>query len=133
MEDEASNMGIPDSWWLDVKLGVRILAKYPALALVGIFGIAVAVAIAAGGFSVIYGIFLSPSLPLEEGDRIVSIEIWDSAASKPERRILRDYLVWREGLKTIREVGAFRTISSNLIGPGAPPQAVIVASMSASG
>src|SRR3990172_10475789 len=80
-----------DSWWLDVKLGVRMLVKYPGLALVGGIGIAVAVAISAGGFSIMYGTILSSSLPLEEGDRIVSIEIWDAAASKPERRVLHDY------------------------------------------
>ena len=122
-----------DCWWLDVKLGVRVLIKYPGLALVGVFGIAVAVAIAAGGFSVMYANFLAPSLPLEQGDRIVSIQIWDSAASKPERRILRDYQGWREGLKSIEEIGAFRTVTANLIAPGAPPESVTVASMSASG
>src|SRR5689334_8779650 len=121
-----------DSWWLDVKLGVRMLIKYPGLALVGVFGIAVAVAIAAGGFSVIYGNFLA-SLPLEEGDRIVSIEIWDSMAGNPERRILHDYQVWREGLKSVQEIGAFRTLTPNLIAPGAQPESVRVASMSASG
>src|SRR5215218_3900365 len=97
-----------DSWWLDVKLGVRMLIKYPGLALVGGFGIAVAVAIAAGGYSVIYGTFLTPSLPLEEGDRIASIEIWNSAARRPERRILHDYHVWREELKSVQGIGAFR-------------------------
>ncbi len=122
-----------DSWWLDVKLGFRMLIKYPGLALVGGFGIAVAVAIAAGGFSIIYGNFLASSLPLEEGDRIVSIEIWDSAAVKPERRILHDYHVWREELKSIQEISAFRTVTPNLIAPGAQPLSVRVASMSASG
>ena len=122
-----------DSWWLDVKLGVRMLIKYPGLALVGGFGIAVAVAIAAGGFSVIYGTFLVSSLPLDEGDRIVSIEIWDSAASQPERRILHDYHVWREELKSIQEISAFRTVTPNLIAPGAQPVSVRVASISASG
>jgi len=122
-----------DSWWLDVKLGLRMLVKYPGLALVGVFGIAVAVAIATGGFSIIYGNFLAPSLPLEEGDRIVSMQIWDSAASKAERRILRDYQVWREELKSVQEIGAFRTMTANLIAPGAPPESVAVASMSVSG
>jgi hypothetical protein len=122
-----------DSWWLDVKLGFRMLVKYPGLALAGGAGIAVAVAIAAGGFSVIYGNFLASSLPLEEGDRIVSIEIWDSAANKPERRSLYDYHVWREGLKSVQEIGAFRSIMPNLIAPGTQPESVRVASMSASG
>jgi len=122
-----------DSWWLDVKLAVRILIKYPGLALAAVFGIAVAVAIAAGAFSFIYGNLLNTSLPLEEGDRIVSIEIWDSAASKPERRILWDYQVWREGLNSIKEIGAFRTVTPSLIASGAQPETVSVALMSASG
>jgi predicted permease len=122
-----------DSWWLDVKLGLRMLVKYPGLALAGGAGIAVAVAIAAGGFSVIYGNFLASSLPLEEGDRIVSIEIWDSAANKPEGRSLYDYHVWREGLKSAQEISAFRTLTPNLIAPDAQPESVRVAAMSASG
>lgn len=77
--------------------------------------------------------FLASSLPLEEGDRIVSIEIWDSVASNPERRILHDYHVWREALKSVQEIGAFRTVTPNLIAPGAQPGSVRVASMSASG
>jgi predicted permease len=122
-----------DFWWLDVKLGVRMLIKNPGLALVGVFGIAVGVAIAAGGFSVIYSNFLVSSLPLEEGNRIVSIEIWDSAANTPERRILHDYHVWRDELESIQEIGAFRTVTLNLIAPGARPESVRVASMSATG
>jgi predicted permease len=118
---------------LDVKLGVRMLVKYPGLALAGVSGIAVAVAVAAGGFSVIYGNFLAPSLPFDGGDRIVSIEVWDAAANKPERRILHDFNVWRGDLKSVPEIGAFRTVTSNLVVPGARPQSVRVACMSASG
>ena len=47
-------------------------------------------------------------LVIQNGDG--SIQIWDSAANQPERRILRDYQVWREQLKSIQEVGAFRTV-----------------------
>ncbi|MDX1979766.1 MAG: ABC transporter permease, partial [Bryobacteraceae bacterium] len=113
--------------------GLRMLGKYPGLALSGGAGIAVAVAIATGGFSVLYRNFLASSLPLDEGDRIVSIELWDSAARQPEGRVLHDYSLWREGLKSVREVSAFRTLTPNLIAPGAPPESVRVASMSASG
>ena len=122
-----------DSWWLDIKLGVRILRRFPGLALVGVFGIAVAVAIAVGGFSIVYNNFIAPSLPFEEGDRVVSIQIWDSAASKLETRILRDYQIWRRELKSVEDVGAFRTIAVNLTAAGVPPESVLVASMTASG
>src|SRR6185503_11201604 len=112
---------IVDSWWLDVKLGVRMLIKSPGLALAGVAGIAVAVAIAVGAFSFIHNNLLVSSLPLEEGDRIVSIEIWDSAAARPEPRSLYDYHVWRDGLKSVQEISAFRTLMPNLIASGARP------------
>jgi len=122
-----------DSWWLDVKLGVRMLVKYPGLALAGGAGIAVVVAIAAGAYSFIYTNLLVSSLPLEEGDRIVSIEIWDPAAGRPEPRSQYDYHVWREGLKSVQEISAFRILAPNLIAAGAQPESVRVAAMSAAG
>ena len=122
-----------DSWWLDLKLGARMLVKHPGLALIGGFGIAVGVAIAAGAYSVIHGAFLSPTLPLDEGDRIVSLEVWDAAASKPEPRILHDYRLWLDELGSVEDLGAFRALTPNLIEPGVPPASVQVAAISASG
>src|SRR5688572_29501297 len=107
-----------ESWWLDVKLGFRMLIKFPGLALAGVAGIAVAVAIAVGSFSFIYGAFMVSSIPLEEGDRIVSIEIWDAAAGRPEPRSLYDYNVWRKGLNSVQEISAFRILTPNLIAAG---------------
>jgi predicted permease len=125
-------MSLLHSWRLDVKLGFRMLVKYPGLALSGGVGIAVAVAIAAGGFSVVQRNYLAP-LPFDEGDRIVSIELWDSQANQPETRVLRDFQIWREGLKSIRALSAYRSLTPNLIEPGVPPESVQVAAMSASG
>src|SRR5688572_1409607 len=51
--------------WMDVKLGFRMLIRYPGLALVGIFGMAVGIAIAAGAYSMI-GAFTDPAVPLDE-------------------------------------------------------------------
>src|SRR5262245_8154310 len=126
-------MRVFDSWWLDVKLGIRMLIKYPGLALSGGIGIAVAVAIAAGGLSVVLRNYLPSSLPFEEGDRMVSIELWDSLNSKTESRSLHDFYGWREGLKSIQELSAYRTITPNLIASGGPPESVRVAAMTASG
>jgi putative ABC transport system permease protein len=122
-----------DSWWLDVKLGFRMLIKYPGLALAGGAGIAVAVAIATGAFSFVHQNYLASSLPLDEGERLVSIETWDPVAGKPERRGLYDFHLWREGLKSVQELSAFRLLTPNLIAPGTQPESVRVASMSASG
>ncbi len=64
--------------WLDFKLGGRMLVKYPGLTIVG--GLAMAFAIVVG--IVIFqfaGLFLYPSLPLANGDRIVH---WASGTSR---------------------------------------------------
>ena len=54
------------------------------------FALYTAVAICTGGFNVIYGNRLASSRHLEEGERSASssLEVWDSAASKPELRVL---------------------------------------------
>jgi len=43
--------------WLDVKLGLRMLAKYPGLSLVAVGGMAIAIAFGAGYFALV-GSFL---------------------------------------------------------------------------
>jgi predicted permease len=122
-----------ESWLLDLRLGARMLIKYPGLALAGGVGMAVAVALAAGGYGVMTNDFLSPHLPFPNSDRLVSIELWDSAGRVPERRILHDYQSWRDNLKSFEWIAAFRTLHSNLIAPGARPESVRVAAMTASG
>jgi len=117
---------------LDFKLGARMLIKHPGLTLVGGLGIAVAVAIAAGAFSIIYTL-LDPALPLHEGDRIVAIQNWDAAANRPERRIVHDVIAWRAEVRSIHDIGAFRQVHRNLFAPGAQAETVRVAEMSAAG
>lgn len=60
--------------WLDVKLGFRMLVKYPGLTVVGGLAIAFAVAVAAAAFELTTQV-LYPTLPLPEGDRIVGIRL----------------------------------------------------------
>lgn len=66
--------------WLEVKLGLRMLIKHPALTLVGGLGLAVGMAISVGFFS-FTGAYVYPTLPLDEGERIVAIENRDLAVN----------------------------------------------------
>ena len=117
--------------WLDVKLGARMILKHPGLTAVA--GIAIAVAIALGAvFDIAAGVVDAP-LPLDEGDRIVAIEQFDAARNDQEERILHDFVTWREELRTVRELGAYRTVERNLTVPGTPAQLVRVAEITASG
>src|SRR4029453_14565533 len=64
-----------DNSRLDFKLGARVLAKYPALSLIGGAGLAVGVAIGAAFFAFMYS-FLYATLPVEGGERSVALENW---------------------------------------------------------
>jgi ABC-type antimicrobial peptide transport system permease subunit len=65
--------------WLDLKLGGRMLVKYPGLTMVG--SLAMAFAIWVGIVIVqVVGLFVHPTLPLPEGARLVEIRSMDGTA-----------------------------------------------------
>ncbi len=118
--------------WLDIKLGLRMLIKHPGLTLLGGLGMAVAIAIGAGCFAFFYS-FMYPTLPLDEGDRIVAIENWDIRRNNEARRSLHDFAAWRTELRTVRDVSAFRNVARNLIAADGTAEPVRLAEMTASG
>ena len=87
---------------LDVKLGLRMLAKHPGLSLVGGFGMAVAIAMGALVGTIATAAYAP--LPFDEGRRVVAIEVWDQAVNNQERRILHDYESWHEELKSVEDL-----------------------------
>src|SRR5215217_6565590 len=99
---------------LDMKLGFRMLVKYPGLTIIG--GLAMAFSIWVGAL-VFEGVrtFISPSLPLPGGDRIVMIKNWDVVDRRTEGRVLYDYGVWRSELRSLSDIGVFRNVARNLI------------------
>ena len=118
--------------WLDFKLGGRMLVKYPGLTVVG--GIAMAFAICVGlvVFQIL-GLFIHPNLPLPQGDRLVEIRLMDLEVSDEEPQILHDFLHWRQSLRSITDVGAWRNSSLNLIDALGDSRPVAVAEMSVAG
>ena len=117
---------------LDIKLGARILAKSPGLSLVGGLGIAVAVALGAAGYAVVNS-YSYPDVPLDHGDRLVALTKFDPQARREEERLLYDFLAWRRELRTITDVGAFRTIRRNLVSESGQSEPITLAEMTASG
>ncbi len=115
---------------LDLKLGLRMLVKYPGLTLIG--GLAMAFGIWFGAVTFqMFGLLTSTKLPLPESDRIVRIQNWDAKLSQDEDRVLYDYQLWRAA-RSITDIGAYRDASANLVGADSSAQPTAAAEVTAS-
>src|SRR5688572_9524746 len=123
---EALRDGRGTAWFsglsLDLKLGFRMLVKYPGLTVVG--GLAMAFGIWFGAVTFhMFGLITSTTLPLPDGDRSVKNRIWDLKLGHNEDRVLYDYQLWRSA-RSITELGAHRDASPNLVGANGIAQPV---------
>lgn len=115
---------------LDLKLGGRMLVKYPGLTIVG--GLAMAFGIWFGAVTFhMFGLLTSTDLPLPDGDRIVKIQNWDAKLLQEEERVLYDYQLWRTA-RSITDIGAYRDLSANLVGADGIPEPAVAAEITAS-
>jgi putative ABC transport system permease protein len=117
--------------WLDLKLGGRMLVRYPGLTIVG--GLAMAFAIGVGIVIVqVVSLFTNPTLPIAQGARLVEIRSIDVAENVQEEQVLHDLLEWQQSLRSLTDVGAWRDSSRNLVVAG-DARPVKVAEMSVPG
>ena len=112
----------------DYKLGLRMLVKYPSLTLAGGLALAVAIGFGAGWYDLANKLMF-PTIPLRDGDRIVLVETHNILTNEPEPRVVHDFLEWRRELRTIGELGAYRTDVRNLIVDNAPPEPIQIAEL----
>jgi putative ABC transport system permease protein len=124
--------GIPplSSFWLDLKLGARMLRKSWGLTLVGGVAMVMAITLGASVFAVVQ-MFAGTSVPLEEGSRLVIIQPFDPAAREGRTSSQSDLERWGR-LRTVEQIGAYRTVRRNLVALG-DSRGVLVAEMTASG
>jgi predicted permease len=118
--------------WLDVKLGVRMLVKYPGLTVVGSLAISVAIGLGAAYFELAND-WTNPRLPLPEGDRVIGIQSWGIVPANMRYSTLEEFLRWREELESVDDLSAFARVRSNLITEDGRAEAVDGVEMSASG
>ena len=105
--------------WLDLKLAVRMLVRYPGLTVVGALAMAFALCVGAATFEFLTQV-VHPSLPVPEGDRVVALQYRDVATRGREAPSVEEFLTWRDGLATVEAVGAYRIAEKNLVvGDGA--------------
>ena len=99
---------------LDFKLGLRMLRRYPGITAIGTVAMGVAIAL---GMLYFEGLdkALHPTLPVADGDRIVSVRYWDLGKRTVEERSLHDFTISRTNVKTIEHFGAALVFSRNLV------------------
>src|SRR5688572_17751864 len=115
---------------LDLKLGVRMLVKYPGLTIVGVLAMAFGIWVGAVTFHM-FGLVTGTKLPLPDGDRIVKVQNWDAKIRQTEDRVLYDYQLWRAA-RSLTDVGAYRDASVNLVGSDGGAQPAVAAEITAS-
>ncbi len=114
----------------DYKLGFRMLLKFPGLTIAGGLALAIAIGLGAGWYD-LWGKLLAPTIPLPDGDRLVLIETQNILTNEPEARVVDDFVEWRRELRTIEDLGAYRTDIRNLIVGKAAPEPIQVAELTA--
>ena len=102
-----------ETFWADFKVGLRMLVKHPVLTIIG--AVATTFALGAGGaYFEIANDYSRPSLPLQDGLRVVTIRNDDLAAADTEDRALHDFTTWRNELKMVEDLGVYILYSRNL-------------------
>src|SRR5262245_43763852 len=124
--------GLPwlETFGLDVRLGLRMLRKSWGLTLIGGLAMAVSIGVGASAFAVL-GMFKGSTLPLNEGDRVIRMEVHRSG--NRDGNTAEDYKWWRKQLRTIEDLGAFRTVERSLSTADGSDRQLSVAEMTSSG
>ena len=116
---------------MDLRLGGRMLRKYPGLTIVG--GLAMAFGIWFGTLTFeMVRLVVFPSLPLPGGERIVQLRLWDTEANRSEPRALHDYMIWRQSAHSIDDIGAFTDATRNVFADDGEARPVTAAEVTAS-
>lgn len=133
---EALRQGRGAAWLsglsLDLKLGARMLVKYPGLTVVGTFALAVAIAIGAIYFEFVRDLY-DPELPVDHAAEVVGIRNWSIITGQADDHAASDIVRWRHELTTIQDVSTLARLERNLITDDGRSEPVAGSEMSASG
>jgi hypothetical protein len=90
-----------------------MLIRQPGLTLVATFALAIGIPVGLLPLHVLDS--LSRPLPVKDGERIVMVRNYDTAASSHITRPLHDFLRWREELSSFENLAMWRTDLYNVV------------------
>jgi putative ABC transport system permease protein len=110
-----------ETFWQDLRYGVRALAQTPAFTIVAILTLGLGIGANAAIFSVTRAVLLSP-LPYADTERTVAI--WSRWADFDKTWVSEAELLDYRRARSLRDVGAWSTTQANLTGANAEPERV---------
>src|SRR4029453_5719119 len=133
-ESSRAAWGLPwlDGFALDARLGFRMLRRSWGLTLAGGLAMTIVITIAAVAFVFLDEFMGRTAPPLDQGERVVAIQSWDTEAHRRREVSRRDLERWAT-LQSVENLGGFQTIERRLIVDGRPAEWVRVAEVTASG
>lgn len=103
-----------DTLFADIRSGVRMLVKYPALSLVAVLTLGLGIGLSTTVFSVVNG-GLFKGLPFPGADRIVSLVATNPSQQQPRQPVgAQDLSVFEERQTAFEKIGAFGLVPLNL-------------------
>ncbi len=107
-----------NSFWQDIRFGLRVLAKNPGFTAIAILTLALGIGANTALFSVVNGVLLNP-LPFPNPNQLVAVytkspNFQESSISYP------NFLDWQKDSHSFASLSAFRSDDFNMTGAGEP-------------
>ena len=103
-----------DTLFADIRSGVRMLVRYPALSLVAVITLGLGIGLSTTVFCVVNG-GLFKGLPFPGADRLVSLVATNPSQQQPRQPVgVQDLAVFQAGQTSFEKIGAFGFAALNL-------------------
>lgn len=98
----------------DIKLGTRMLRKYPGLTIIGTLALSLAIGAGAAYLEFVNDLY-RPVLPFAESERLIGLANRDTQTGAIEERANWDFTRWQGTLTAVSDLGAYAALDRNLI------------------
>ncbi len=115
---QARGVDLIETFWLDIRYGVRVLRKSPGFATAALLTLALGIGANTAIFSIVYGTLLRP-LPYQDSSGLVILNETTPKVGSVSVSYL-NFLDWRAQTRTFSQMAAVHSLEFSLAGAGEP-------------